>query len=64
MILRRVRLPESIFSVGADTLEANSMIAGHSGPNKKLDLSEPLHVMYLDEKPSVGYHHSQYIEGY
>ena len=63
MILRRVRMPESKLSVGKDTLEGNSLISGRYDTNKQLDLSAPLHILYLGEKPAIGYHHDRFIEG-
>jgi hypothetical protein len=63
MIIRRVGLPHSKLSVASDTLNASSLIAGGYGTNKKLDLSDPLHILYLGEKPVAGYHHDRYIEG-
>ena len=44
-------------------MEAEVLIAFHSGPNKQLNLSAPLHITYLKERPAIGYHHDRYIEG-
>ena len=63
MILKRARLPALTLGVGADTLEANAIIADHSGSNKQLNLSEPLHILYLREEPSERYHTVRQIEG-
>lgn len=62
MIARQVRMPGTILGVGTDTLQAKAMIDGHFGPNKRMNVSQPLHIVYLNERPAPG-HHGTYFEG-